>query len=568
MPILQMKNFPRSRMRTPGCTMSPVSWIFLSMAVFISLIVLFRPTLWELFYLHIIDMASFSVLKNLEVKFFLKRYPDVAVYFPEISEEKIAALDEAKKKDLFESLVQLPDRRALWCVYASVVKVVPAAICIIFLWHAEGSRFLQFFKFFAYFFLVHSYFYANIYFDTHYFVSDKIREFHHKYNWNSVFRTAKFPSSLSDFGFQERISIGGIFFAILYLQVVLLYSHRFDFSLWSLAETVALGIFGFVLLTRTWMLARNYFMNGLTVLFQTFQELSNKNQEQAIPLHSSPALARFENIFNELTDNLRRNERELLSWITHETEQSRYRALGEVAGLVVHDLAGPLHTLQFCVEEMKENQHPTSSVYFNQIEINAKRAAELVGSLRTYLRNADSSVQQETSFATAHQAVLLLLRTQFMGKEFSQIVFHIEKSALNLKFSVSQSDLIHILYNLYKNSLENFIKNAIDGPWIAVEAVKSDLNEVHVLSVSDNGTGLSVETYENLTAYRVTPSKNYAARKGMGLRLTRRLVERLQGSLSVLETETNIGTTFMLTLPALTTTAPIWEQKGSPEASV
>lgn len=547
MPLLsKFKRLVNPRMKSAGDVMSPMSWFFMGFTVLPSLLVLFRPSWQELLLAQVVDSIAFGIFKYLEIKFFRKKYPDTALYFPVMDEEKISALSLAQKRNLFESLIRLPDRRALWCLGISVFKFIPVSIVIVFFWHADSSRDWQFLKFLAYFFFIHSYFYANIYYDSHYFVSEKIREFHARYNWTEVFRTAAFPSALSDFGIQEKISLASIFFATLYLQTIVLLSNMNSLSFQIVAETVGLGICCFLLLGRTWLVARNYFMDGLTDLFDTFQALSNKKQDSAIPLHSSFALARFEKIFNDLTENLRRNERELLSWITHESEQSRYRALGEVAGLVVHDLAGPLHTLQFCVQEIKENPANPPREYLDQIELNSNRASELITSLRAYLRNPDSGGLQIARFQDAHAPVLRLLRSQFISSDLLPVTLNVSEKLKNLSVRVSQSDLTHILYNLYKNAYENFASHRASKPVLDLNVRTND--RLAIISISDNGSGLDSATYEELTAYRIVPTKESVHRSGMGLRLTRRLVERLGGELIVTETG-HPGTTFLLSLP-------------------
>ena len=566
----KIEAFNHQRMRSAAETMSPMSWLLMNAVVPVSFLVLFRPSWAEFGMLLAVDVVCLVVAKKLEISLFQRRYPDSQLYFPQVQEERIARLGENEKLQLFESMLRLPDRRSVWCLWASVLKVMPASIMIVCLWHVDGSRTLQFFKCLAHILMVHTYFYATVYFDNHYYASSLIRDLHQKYDWSKVFRTVRFPDSLSDFNFQERLSLTAIFFAILYLQAVLLFTHRAHLGAWQLAEFVGLGIFCFLILARTWVLARGFFMNGLLSLFATFREISEKGAESSVPLHSSYVLARFENIFNELTHNLRKNERELTSWMVHETEQSRYRALGEVAGLVVHDLAGPLHTLQFCVDELRERREFCPS-YFEQIGINTKRSVELISSLRAYLRNPGSKSSGECTFESAHESVLRLLQTQFAGQSYRRVSFRGVDQVKGLRIKMDQSDLIHLLYNLYKNSLKNFAEHEVNGPFIEVRAEEVG-NGLVSLHICDNGTGLDRESFERFTALGFSSKADALARKGMGLRLTRRLVERLGGSMGV-SNPPGGGTDFQIVLPAtvekwLFTTPASLEPKVVPEGSV
>ncbi len=538
-------------MREPTDTISPASWGFLSLTVIPSFLVLFRPTLWEFVYLHFVDLPALAVAKYLEVTLFQKAYPDTALYFPQVREEAIGRLAEPEKKNIFESMIKFPDRRARWCLAASLAKNIPSSVVVIFLWDFHGTLLTQTMKWFAYLLLVHSYFYATVYFDTHHFISEKIRELHGRFNWSQAFRVAAFPRTLSDFSLQERLSLASIFMATLYLQATLLVTHAEEPSWRVISETILLGIFGFFLVGRTWVLARSYFMDGLTRLFSSFQNFSNRSQEFSIPLHSSSILAQFERVFNELTESLRQNERELSSWMIHETEQSRYRALGEVAGLVVHDLAGPVHTIQFCLDEIKEAAGKGADAQFiEQIDINARRANELVGSLRAYLKNPDFQIFPATRFRDANDAVLRLLRTQFF-KNFSQLQIQISEAVTAQSFKVATSDLIHILYNLYRNSVENCLQNGIPQPAIEVKLHPASSLTSCVFTITDNGTGLDPQQFEELTSFQIMSSVDMPRPKSMGLRLTRRLIESLGGEISVLPRAPvgERGTTFLISLP-------------------
>ena len=52
---------------------------------------------------------------------------------------------------------------------------------------------------------------------------------------------------------------------------------------------------------------------------------------------------------------MKQKEDELKTWVIEETDRSRYTSLGEISALVAHDLATPLHVLDYCTNKIKEH---------------------------------------------------------------------------------------------------------------------------------------------------------------------------------------------------------------------
>ena len=101
----------------------------------------------------------------------------------------------------------------------------------------------------------------------------------------------------------------------------------------------------------------------------------------------------------------------------------------------------------------------------------------------------------------------------------------------------------HILRNL----LENAVKFSDEGP-ITVRSQEADGGRVEV-SVSDQGVGIPPERIgEVFSGPAPTAQKSGPSGAGLGLYLTRRLVEAHGGTIRV-DSEVDKGSTFVLTLP-------------------
>ncbi|MEW6055683.1 MAG: HAMP domain-containing sensor histidine kinase [Bdellovibrionota bacterium] len=528
--------------------LSPLSWLYFIVPLFINLVLFFRPSLEEFVLVILVDTIALVPAAIIELKLFRKLYPESALYFPTVDEQKLKSLSDAEVAGLLKSLMAYPERRARHFAIASIIKVLPAGLIIIFKWEHEVSRLEQALKFLAIEAVAFAYLYGAMYIEIHDFVSRKIADFHKKFNWQSAFHSLPIAKPKSEFFAQENVSL----FSVMLLSVALLWVVVSPSSVQNSTqlrlEVLSVGVVGLALSGRIYYLNRKYFVGGLQQLFQTFESLDFGKNDFVIPLHSSSLLARFESTFNALSNRLRAREIELTQWVRYEAEQSRFRALGEISGLIAHDLAGPLHVIQFCTSELTQtNQGGEQGRFLQQLSTNTDRALELVTSLRAYLKNPDSKLQ-EASLVEAHRYVLQLLNTQYRRHGFNErMTFDLDPKLNDVVLGISRIDLVHILDNLYKNSVQNILDNAIPHGEIRVKLHRNDRSKL-ILWIQDNGTGLTTERFEEMTA-PVLVSKNTAApRAGLGLRLTRRLIERNEGRLEVVASDAGRGTVFLLTI--------------------
>lgn len=244
---------------------------------------------------------------------------------------------------------------------------------------------------------------------------------------------------------------------------------------------------------------------------------------------------------------LKKKETELQQLIYTQSDKSRYQTVGEFAGLVAHDLINPLHVVKHCIETIKENPTDTGNKkYIDMLERNINRTEELTRALRARLKPS-SQCAPAANFDEAHSNVVVLLTTQYRTQNFNSIKFNVSSEIRCLHFEASKIDLIHILDNLYRNSVDNLLRNKIVSPEISISLNKST-EYSHELLIRDNGTGLTKKQFEELTTFGVGHSQGAGIASSMGLRLTRRLIESLGGTLTLVQFMAHPGTTYVLNL--------------------
>jgi signal transduction histidine kinase len=104
------------------------------------------------------------------------------------------------------------------------------------------------------------------------------------------------------------------------------------------------------------------------------------------------------------------------------------------------------------------------------------------------------------------------------------------------------------------NLLTNAIKYNRDGGMVTVRALCDDPSQLITVEVEDTGLGISKQNLPHMFKkfYRVSDTEGYTSGTGLGLPITKKLIEAHGGQIWV-ESEFGEGTTFTFTLPVMLT---------------
>jgi histidine kinase len=228
-----------------------------------------------------------------------------------------------------------------------------------------------------------------------------------------------------------------------------------------------------------------------------------------------------------------------------QTENMRRQLIGDVS----HELRTPLTAIKGSMEGLLDGVLPPTPETFQNIHLEADRLQRLVSDLEELSRVEAGAVRLELEpgdITPLIESVTQRLKPQFQEKKIS---LDIETPPSVPVVMIDEDRISQVLINLLGNALQY----TPEVGHVSLTAQIMD-NEIAV-SVKDSGIGIPVEHLPHLFTrfYRVDKSRSRAGGgSGIGLTITKHLVEAHGGRIWVESEGSNKGSTFKFTLPIAT----------------
>jgi two-component system, sensor histidine kinase and response regulator len=219
------------------------------------------------------------------------------------------------------------------------------------------------------------------------------------------------------------------------------------------------------------------------------------------------------------------------------------------AAIISHELRSPLAAVQQnlfgLVAELEGQLTPAQQERFGRLK---GRLGDLIGMIQTWLKAVSTSVDKiRESFVPTALPPLI-------GKAVETVQPHAMRKGITIGAAVREplppvlgdaGTLTEALVNLIGNAVKYTPANG------SVEVRAHAEGAEVVLEVADDGVGIAPEDLPHLFGdfYRARSSAGGEAGAGLGLALTKRIVEAHAGSVAV-ASEVGKGTTFTIRLPA------------------
>ena len=202
---------------------------------------------------------------------------------------------------------------------------------------------------------------------------------------------------------------------------------------------------------------------------------------------------------------------------------------------VSHELKSPLTSIQGAAELLRDQNEDMDTEqrnrFLDNISKDTDRSVLLLDRLRELAR-ADNPLQTGT---VAMRAIVSDLKSKFSGLE----IIHKGDDKTSLAMAPENATVV------FSNLVENAAAHGADRIEIRSGQQFDHLN----IEISDNGNGISQANIDKIFDLFFTTRRQQSG-TGMGLGIVRAMLKAHKGDITLKTTEKNVGTTFLIKLPA------------------
>jgi PAS domain S-box-containing protein len=213
----------------------------------------------------------------------------------------------------------------------------------------------------------------------------------------------------------------------------------------------------------------------------------------------------------------------------------RLAAIGEMAGMVGHDLRNPLSGIKNAVYYLKKKEvncyNESKNKMFSVIDASIEHANKIINDLLDYSKNIRLEISE-----TSPKSLLL---TALSTLEVPNRITLLDNTQNMPSFRADVGSIRRVFVNLIKNAVEAMPEKGT----LEIKSLQTQ-SKIEFYFI-DSGVGISEETKAKLFTPLVTTK---AQGMGFGLAICKRLVEAHGGKIDV-KSKLGEGTTFKVTLP-------------------
>jgi signal transduction histidine kinase len=522
----------------------------ISLVMLPMLIVFFRPSFWEIVGFFAVDVISYMVLMPFDIPLFQRYFPLSRVFFPGIKPELYDVDGFDGRAALYHAMAKFPLQRSLYILALSFIKVTPAFAYGLWIWGDRYSALEILFKGFVVCAFTFSYGVGVAFLGYHNQMSSTLEAVHQKSNWSDVFKAVNPLPDKALFHRFEVVAILGVL--VFWLGMICMIPFEQPISPWlALLQILYLSAFGFYFMAQIYGASWRQIMQGLESLIAFHSEAGKNLDPRGLPLSTNPTLAFYQKTVNDMIERNIASEQEIHRWILRKAEDTRYLQLGRVTGLFIHDLATPLTIMGLSLSKL-EDQGSNKAVtqrYVERLRFCLQQITDFIGNLRLSIRDSAVNARQASPYL-AHQAALRMLSYLHERQTYNKLKFECQVDP-ELRVSFPQPELNQVILNLYSNAVTNLLQNKVENPCLAMRIALAGADRSDLI-VHDNGTGLSLKNFEFITE----EAERLPGKEGIGLKLTKRLVELYGGSLNLVESSEGQGSAFVINLPLVNAGTP------------
>lgn len=216
--------------------------------------------------------------------------------------------------------------------------------------------------------------------------------------------------------------------------------------------------------------------------------------------------------------------------------QKALNVVGQMAASIAHEIRNPLTSLRGFTDLLKVDASEDAQMYLSVIDSELQRMDQILSELLMLSKPANI-ITELLEFDKIVQHVIDFMMPDALMKN---VMIQFISSPMNVLIRGNENRLKQIVMNVIKNAIESMG----NGGTVKVEMC-NNRDSLLELSITDEGSGMTSETIENLFEPFYTTKTTGT---GLGLPFVKKVIEEHDGEI-VIESELKKGTRFSLFLP-------------------
>ena len=238
---------------------------------------------------------------------------------------------------------------------------------------------------------------------------------------------------------------------------------------------------------------------------------------------------------DHLLSEIKNFEKELIEKKEYKTKedlfvvQSRMAAMGEMLTNIAHQWKQPLNTISLCASSLQldlelkpknyENEFP---IYIDHIIDSVKYMSTTIEDFQDYLKpnKLETCFYLKETFKKVEKLIDIQCKTNNIT---------IIKNITNTNFCSYQNELIQVILNILKNSIDELIKKEDLDKYIFIDVYNKDKDII--IEIKDNAGGIDPSIINLIFNPYFSTKKDKGT--GIGLYMSKQIIENLNGKIEV-----------------------------------
>lgn len=295
---------------------------------------------------------------------------------------------------------------------------------------------------------------------------------------------------------------------------------------------------------ETWTFSNVLMVSIIFTIIATVSWLSNRETEKALQIAEKHKLEVIEDR-DSIKVKLKEKEAELRREQAEKMAQlSQFAEYGKLAGGLFHDITNPLASASINIERMADKKYHNNEV--NSIEpeiIMAKAAIKKMEKMITTTRKQFSGQKVCMKFSLNQEIEDAITLLDYKAKEVKAKIHF--PTCPNYSIKGNPIRFNQVITNLISNALDSFKGVSSKGNTVTISLSKE--SGFVVITVKDNGRGIPDEIKNKI--FNIFTTKKMEEGSGVGLFLTKEVLENEFGGTIDFNSKEGKGTTFIVSLP-------------------